>query len=370
MEQLEISLPHTSYPIYCDTGLLDQLPSLLRRHRLDGSLYLITDEQVAGLYRDRVLQRLQADSRSALSFHTVVGEGAKTQTVADHLYTWLIQNGADRKSVILALGGGVIGDLAGYVAATFMRGIRFVQVPTTLLAQVDSSVGGKVAINHPLAKNLIGAFYHPQFVLMDPLLLKTLEDRQIRSGMAEVVKYGCMGDLELFASLKRIWLELIDLCDWQHIQQMLLRCCSIKARVVESDEKESGVRAMLNFGHTVGHALEAATEYGYFLHGEAVAHGMRAAAWISAEMGMLSGIELTQVLELCEKLTPPPIPDFIDEDILMTFMRYDKKRSQSSQLWVLLDGIGHASLRQDVPMACVGSVLRRLLHERVSAQPH
>ncbi len=361
MNPITVTLPSVSYPIYCESGLLEQLPVLLSRHHLDEALFLITDEQVAQLYLERVLTALSNSGRPVLSFRTLVGEEAKSVHVLNDIHTWLIRNGANRRSIVLALGGGVIGDLAGFAAATYMRGIRFVQIPTTILAQVDSSIGGKVGINHVLGKNLIGAFHHPQFVLIDPLVLTTLGSREILCGMAEVVKYGCIWDVELFQILQAAWQEIVALKNMELVKRVLLTCCAIKARIVELDEKESGLRAILNFGHTVGHALESATHYTYFLHGEAVAYGMQAATFLSVEHGLLSMTDFSGLDLLIAKLNPPVIPNTVNQTALLAAMQYDKKRSQGGQLWILLDRIGHAVLTRQVPAEQVTRTIDRLL---------
>lgn len=361
MKEIRVTLPHLSYPIYCAPSALERLPELVHRHQVHEPLYIIADQQVADLYEKRLSAVLQLTGLPLFFFHTPVGESAKTLAVAEELYTWLIQNRADRSSVILALGGGVVGDLAGFVAATFMRGVRLIQIPTTLLAQVDSSVGGKVGINHRLGKNLIGAFHHPLFVLLDPLLLFTLEERQVAAGLAEVVKYACISDPELFNRLSEKWSDIARLKDPQQIQHLLMTCCSIKARVVGKDEKESGGRAILNFGHTIGHALETATGFATFLHGEAVAHGMQAAAWLSSHKGLLPRHDFLRVCSLCEKLAPPPIPDPVTEERLLALMLHDKKRNRSGQQWVLLSAIGQAQLTRQVTVEETSAALRWLL---------
>jgi len=361
MKEIRVSLPHLTYPIYCAPSALERLPDLMHRHQAHEPLYIITDQRVADLYEKRLAAVLRPTGLPLFFFHAPVGESAKTLAVAEELYTWLIQNQADRSSVILALGGGVVGDLAGFVAATFMRGMHLIQIPTTLLAQVDSSVGGKVGINHRLGKNLIGAFHHPLFVLLDPLLLFTLEQRQVAAGLAEVVKYGCIANSELFHWLSREWSDIAGLKDPQQIQHLLLTCCSIKARVVGNDERERGGRAILNFGHTIGHALEAATNFETFLHGEAVAHGMGAAAWLSLHKGLLSHHDFLRVSTLCEQLAPPPIPDSVTEERLLSLMLHDKKRNRSGQQWVLLSAIGQACLTRQVTVEETSAALRWLL---------
>ncbi len=361
MKEIRVTLPHLTYPIYCAPSALERLPDLLHRHQVHEPLYIIADRRVADLYEQRLAAVLQPTGLPLFFYHTPVGESAKTLAVAEEIYTWLIQNRADRSSIILALGGGVVGDLAGFVAATFMRGMRLIQIPTTLLAQVDSSVGGKVGINHRLGKNLIGAFHHPLFVLLDPLLLFTLDERQVAAGLAEVVKYGCISDQELFDRLSDGWSDIAHLQDPQQTQQLLTTCCSIKARVVGDDEKERGIRAILNFGHTIGHALEAATGFSTFLHGEAVAHGMRAAARLSVHKGLLPQQDFLRVCSLCERLTPPSIPDSVTEESLLSLMLHDKKHNRSGQQWVLLSAIGQACLTRQVTLEETSAALRWLL---------
>ncbi|OPZ66216.1 MAG: 3-dehydroquinate synthase [bacterium ADurb.Bin478] len=362
MKEIRVTLPHLTYPIYCAPSALERLPELVHRHQVHEPFYIIADQQVADLYERRLSDLLQPTGLPLFFFHTPVGESAKTLTIAEELYTWLIQNRADRSSVILALGGGVVGDLAGFVAATFMRGMRLIQIPTTLLAQVDSSVGGKVGINHRLGKNLIGAFHHPLFVLLDPLLLFTLAPRQVAAGLAEVVKYGCISDQELFDWLSDGWSDIVRLKDPQQIEHLLMTCCSIKARVVGNDEKEKEGRAILNFGHTIGHALEAATGFATFLHGEAVAHGMRAAAWLSLHKGLLPHRDFLRVCALCEQLASPPIPDSVTEERLLSLMLHDKKRTRSGQQWVLLSAIGQACLTRQVTLEETSAALHWLLN--------
>jgi 3-dehydroquinate synthase len=361
MQELAVSLPHYRYPIYFEANGLWDLAAVLKKYQIKKSLFIITDERVAELYGQRVFSLLEKQFHPVHIRQVCVGESAKSFAVSQDLYTWLIEHKADRTSVIIALGGGVVGDLAGYVAATYMRGIRFIQIPTTLLAQVDSSVGGKVGINHPAGKNLIGAFYHPLFVLIDPMVLSTLSPRDMLAGMAEVVKYGCIQDATLFNRLAPTWPDILQRQNVGLLQEILVICCSIKAAVVETDEKESGLRAILNFGHTVGHALETITGYEYFLHGEAVAHGMAAASMLSWREGYLSEKDHRALLQQLLHLAPPPIPAHITTEQIFSAMQLDKKRDQGGQLWVLLDKIGHAILSRSVSSAHVQETLAWLL---------
>jgi len=247
----------------------------------------------------------------------------------------------------VAVGGGVVGDLAGFVAATYLRGIRWVQVPTTLLAQVDASVGGKTGINHRLGKNLIGAFHQPRFVLIDPQVLETLPERERRSGIAEIVKAGLIRDEALFALLEERLEELIRLQDPRRVEEVIGRAVAIKAQIVSEDEREvTGTRALLNFGHTVGHALEAATQYKHLTHGEAVLWGMLAEAHLSYRLQKLSRGELRRVQELLGRLPRPPLPEGLDIDTLMEYMYRDKKARGRRLRVVVLGGIGRAEVTE------------------------
>jgi 3-dehydroquinate synthase len=283
--------------------------------------------------------------------------------VANDLYTQLIQLGTTREDVIIALGGGVVGDLAGFVASTFLRGVPFIQVPTTVLAQVDSSVGGKVGINHALGKNLIGSFYHPSFVLIDPLVLETLDERERSAGFAEVIKYGLIADKTFFHTLQNNIDSLIQLSDFKLLQTVLERCCQIKVDIVQADEKEKGLRAILNFGHTLGHALEAVTNYEYFLHGEAVAWGMIGALYLSEKYDFNQDIK--SVIHLIEKLSIPELPVNIAAGQIIHAIKRDKKRKRSGQVWVLLEQIGHAYLEQNIPTDLVREATEYMIRQKV-----
>jgi 3-dehydroquinate synthase len=348
MKTVSVDLGERSYPIYIGSGLLQNLGDYLKEHALLSEIYLVTDDNVAPLYASHVLDALKNLGIEAPVFKVTAGEASKSLRVADRLYSELISHQATRGATIIALGGGVIGDLAGFVAATFMRGVKLVQIPTTILAQVDSSVGGKVGINHRLGKNLIGAFHQPVFVLIAADVLLTLPKREIYAGLAEVIKYGFIQDVHLFETLQSHLEELADLKDGHLTESVLETCCRIKAEVVRQDERESGLRAILNFGHTIGHALEAITGYETFLHGEAILHGMRGAIRLSQIAGHLSKNKAASALALIHRCLPPAIPEFVDADSLLKAMKHDKKRSSSGQLWVLLDDIGQAVLTREV----------------------
>ena len=341
------------YPIYIRQGGLANLPELLHKHLAARQIFIITDEHVAPLYANAALQHLRQEGFRVERYVLPAGESTKSQKHAQDLYTWLIEKLADRSSVIIAFGGGVIGDLAGFTAATFMRGIPLVQIPTTVISQVDSSVGGKVGINHPQGKNMIGAFYQPQFVLIDPYVLSSLSKQQIRAGFGEVIKYGFIADQELYQLLAESLDDLFSLKDMNTLQSVLETCCQIKADVVTLDERENGLRAILNFGHTIGHALEAVTHYDCFLHGEAVVHGMKAALYLSYLKGYLDRSTVEESTLLLNQFKPPSIPAQIKAADLISAIQKDKKRTAKGQTWVLLQKIGRAHLEQDVSDNCI-----------------
>jgi len=260
MREIRVELKERSYPVYLEAGALERLGELYARHGLGERAAIITDRTVEKLYARRALQALKEAGVDAQVIPVPPGESSKSLEWADRLYTRLLWGQFDREAVVVAVGGGVVGDLAGFVAATYLRGVRWVQVPTTLLAQADASVGGKTGINHRLGKNLIGAFHQPQFVLVDPRVLETLPERERWSGAAEIVKAGLIRDAGLFELLEGRLEELVQRGDWDFVEEVLARAVQVKARIVSEDEREvTGARALLNFGHTVGHALEAAT---------------------------------------------------------------------------------------------------------------
>ncbi len=359
MNRVHVDLGENSYDIFIHPGLLQDIPSLTRSLSLQGTFFIISDTRVAFLYGETVLQQFQKLGQAHL-LTVPEGESSKSISVADSLYTRMIQLGAHRKDTIIALGGGVIGDLAGFVAATFMRGIPFIQIPTTVLAQVDSSVGGKVGINHPLGKNLIGAFYQPRMVIIDPEVLHSLDERQVRAGLAEVIKYGLIWDSDFFHTLETHIKAIKSLKDKTLVNDILEKCCKIKAEVVRQDEKESGLRAILNFGHTLGHALEAVTGYRTLFHGEAVAHGMLMALELSKTCG-LSAQEASQGQELIRRLDVASLPEHLDPAAILKSMAKDKKRLGNVQTWILLTSIGRAVITNTVSHEKTRTVLTEFL---------
>ncbi len=346
MEIIRVELAERTYPIYMGSGLLEELGRFYQDHSLGPQATIVTDEIVAKLYLDRALESLARCGIRAEPILLEAGERSKSLATVDAIFERLIAARFRRDATIIALGGGVIGDVAGFVAATFLRGVCWVQVPTTLVAQVDSSVGGKVGINHRLGKNLIGAFHQPRFVLIDPALLRSLPLGEWRSGLAEIIKYALIRDERFFALLEERWPSLAEKQDEGLWPKIIARCVAIKSSIVVEDEREQGVRRLLNFGHTIGHALEAALNY-QIRHGEAVAWGMRAAAWLSWEKGLLSKKESTRVMWLLGQLAPSRLPP-LRAEVVLSYVYQDKKIYHNKLHFVLLRRIGEAVVRDDV----------------------
>lgn len=354
---LTVELGPRSYPIYIGTSILSRLPEVLPGE--PHQALLITDDTVDALYGDQVRESLTGAGWQVYTAVVPAGEGSKSLEQAARLYDCAVAAGLDRGSPVLGLGGGVVGDLAGFIAATYQRGQPFIQVPTTLLAQVDSSVGGKVGINHPGGKNLIGSFYQPALVLADVAVLGTLPPRQVRAGLAEVVKHGVIADAAYF-DLVEGERHAIAALDSAVLAQIVSGSCRIKAGVVSQDERESGKRAILNFGHTVGHAVETAAGYGRWLHGEAVAMGMAAAGRLAVALGLFSGDQLDRMVTLLENLGLPTRLPAIPADLLAEVMTRDKKRSRGMLRWVLPTAIGSVRIVDGIPWQTVGGVLAAL----------
>lgn len=307
---------------------------------LGGKVAVVSNATIAALYLDAVNDALERAGFETVSVLLPDGEEHKNLDSLAVIYDHLVRSRLERRSIVLALGGGVVGDLAGYAAATYLRGVPFVQVPTTLLAQVDSSVGGKTGVNHQHGKNLIGAFYQPRLVLIDVAVLSSLPRRELVAGLAEVIKYGIIEDAELFGTLEDKVDRLIGL-DRDLLIQVIAASCSIKARVVEQDEREDDYRAVLNFGHTLGHALEAATAYGEFLHGEAVAIGMAKATAISLRQGFCDQQSMVRVRQLIERAgLPVEFPDSVTMQGLISGIEVDKKSAGGKIKFVMCAGIG------------------------------
>jgi 3-dehydroquinate synthase len=346
-----------SCPIIVGEGIIDQLGRYFDFSGYSG-IVLLTDTTVKRRYGRSVIRALKATGKRALLFALPVGEKAKSLKEVERGYRFLLGNKIDRKGLICALGGGVVGDVAGYIAATYLRGIDYLQLPTTLLAQVDSSIGGKVGVNFSGKKNMLGSFYQPRAVICDVALLKSLPPTEIRNGMAEVIKYAMAMDKELFRTLeqkRKGELTPAELAD------IVKRCGYLKASIVKVDETErSGQRAILNFGHTVGHALEAATRLRRLSHGEAVAIGMLAAARISEELGMLDRGNIHRIESLLLKFGLPTSCRGVNPDELIATIRFDKKTTLGQTGWVLLKGIGRGIINQPVAENIVKKVLTEI----------
>jgi 3-dehydroquinate synthase len=336
-----------SYPIYIETGLFNQAGFLVSEITTKKAV-VVSNETVAPLYAKTIISALTVAQLKVELIELPDGEKYKTLDTFSHIQTRLIELGCSRDTTIVALGGGVIGDMAGFSAACFQRGIPFIQVPTTLLSQVDSSVGGKTGVNHPLGKNMIGAFYQPKAVYIDTNSLSTLSEREFNAGMAEVIKYGIMYDYNLFEWLERNAVT-IKARDPDALRHIIYECCKIKAEVVKLDERENGVRALLNLGHTFGHAIEAEKGYGVWLHGEAVAAGMVLAAKLSNMRNWLDMSKFGRIQELITYFQLPITgPAEMDANAYIKHMKRDKKVLDSTMRFILPTDIGKAGVYDDV----------------------
>ena len=344
-----VNLGERSYKIHIGAGVLGRLGGLCAGAGLKGKCLVITDENVGDHYAKAVLQSLDAAGFSASLVILPAGEATKCGDRVFSLYSECIAAGLDRHSFIVALGGGVVGDLAGYVAATYLRGIPFVQVPTSLLAMVDSSVGGKTGINLPEGKNLVGAFYQPQLVLADLQTLETLADREYRAGLAEVVKYGIIYDAPFFQLLEENITDLLNAGKVELLAKVVGRCCEIKADVVAQDEREGGLRAILNFGHTVGHAVEKTAGYGEVVHGEGVSIGSVFAARASVERSGLSAAECERIEKIFNALGLPVNAPKYNWSDLRTALSVDKKTVGGMPKFVLVPEIGKSTIGNEIP---------------------
>ncbi len=363
MHKIQVGLGAASYPIVIGEHILDQLGSALDQIAFPNKVAIVSNPLVAGLYAQAVLDALTASGRAVSVINLPDGEAYKSGETLNQIYDTLIDLAFDRSCGLIALGGGVIGDITGYAAATFLRGIPFVQVPTTLLAQVDSSVGGKTGINHPQGKNLIGAFYQPRHVHIDVGVLTSLAAREYAAGMAEVIKYGIIADAGFFGWLEQN-VDLLKSHDAAALVHAVMISCQTKANVVENDEKELGSRALLNYGHTFGHAVEQLAGYGVVKHGEAVAIGMVVAARIAVTCGFCSPSDLTRIRTLLQRFDLPVVPpDFPAADYLAVMAR-DKKVKAGRLRYVLNHGIGQAGLHT---LENLETLLPRLLADPVQA---
>ena len=341
--KLTVHLGENSYPIYIENHILDHAASYIAETFSGRRIMIISDDQVYPLYGSRLKAQLEKHYEC---FHLVLPHGEATKSFQNLpvLYGAMLDAGISRSDLVIALGGGVIGDLAGFAAASYLRGVRLIQIPTSLLAQVDSSVGGKVAVDLPQGKNLAGAFYQPSLVLIDPTVLNTLAPHFVSDGMGEVIKYGCIHDEELFALLEALDDETIS----GHWEDIIGRCCEAKGRIVERDVLDLGERMLLNFGHTIGHAIERCYGYGYYTHGEGVAAGMAMLTGVTEHMGLT---EAGTTERLCKVLRRYGLPTDVQAsaDDLLRYIGNDKKKRGNRMTLIILKAIGQSDLRISKP---------------------
>jgi 3-dehydroquinate synthase len=345
-----------SYDIVCGGGVLKKAASRIAKLGKFSSVHIVSSPRVwraAG----RVILRNLTGGNSAKVHLMNDAETRKNLRTMESVSRSLLRAGADRRSLIVAIGGGVVGDVAGFVAASYLRGVRFVQVPTTVVAQVDSSIGGKTGVNLPEGKNLVGAFYAPKLILTDPRVLRTLPDREFRGGLAEVIKHSIIADAEMFAYLEKNIARVLRR-DTAALEYLIPRNAAIKAKVVSRDERESGLREILNFGHTFAHALESTTRYQRFQHGEAVAWGMMAAALLGHEIGVTRAVDVSRIVTLVRRIGPFPSWPRVPPKTLIASMRTDKKARDGQIRFVLTPRIGKAGSYDEVPLEAVQRVLR------------
>jgi len=350
MNSVSVNLGSRSYEILLQPGLLQEAGARIRKVSLTGKAAIITDSNIAPHYLKPLEESLAAEGYSSTSHVFPAGEASKALSQTEVLCRELIQAGHDRSSFIIALGGGVTGDLAGFVASIFYRGIPFVQIPTTIVSQVDSAVGGKTGVNAPEGKNLIGAFHQPRLVLIDPQTLLSLPGREYREGFAEVIKHAAIRDKEMLQDL-----EALDPSNQELAAELIARNVAIKARIVEEDEREtSGTRALLNFGHTIGHGIEASVPYGTLLHGEAISLGIRAALYLSEQYTKLSPQESERILHLLKHFQLPlKLGDEIKTESILDKLSRDKKFAGGKQTFVLLNELGDAITTHEVSMQAI-----------------
>ncbi|MGZ5648693.1 MAG: 3-dehydroquinate synthase [Usitatibacter sp.] len=344
---LRVDLGERSYPIHIGPGLIGEV-RLYAPHVTGRLAAIVTNETVAPLYAAQVESALERAGAKTMRIVLPDGEAFKTWEILDRIFAELLQARAGRGAILVALGGGVVGDMAGFAAATYQRGIAYLQVPTTLLAQVDSSVGGKTAINHPLGKNMVGAFHQPLAVIADTATLSSLPSREYAAGLAEVVKYGAIFDIDFLRWIEEHAAQL-ERRDADALVHVIRRSCEIKAAIVAADEREAGSLALLNFGHTFGHAIESAAGYGNILHGEAVAAGMVLAARFSARLGRISAGDVERLSALLRRFGLPVKAPGLERGTWLQFMGRDKKNEAGRITLILLDALGRAAVVKDAP---------------------
>lgn len=359
--ELTVALGARSYPIYLGTRLLDRLGPLLQQAGARRTVGLVTDTHVGPLYAAQVEAAIGSAGFACVTHTHPAGEEHKRLSEIEAMCGTFLEAGLDRSSALVALGGGVTGDMTGYAAASYMRGIPFVQIPTTIVAQVDSSVGGKTGVNHPLGKNTIGAFHQPSGVIIDMTMLGTLPLRELRAGMAEVIKHGVIADAALFEYVEQSATAILTM-DLAALERPIVRSCEIKAAVVAEDETEQGLRAILNYGHTFGHAIEAVTHYEKYLHGEAVALGMCAAAALAQDLGMVDAAFAARQKACCQAYGLPTHWAELPVDEAVAAMRKDKKARAGTMKFVLPTALGTVVQRTDVTEAQARAALDAIRH--------
>ncbi len=358
MQKVRVNLGERSYDIVIDSGILSNIGEALKGFGFS-KVAVISNPTVFNLYGDVVINSIKNAKFETLHVIIPDGEEYKNFNETYNILTELLKNRLDRKSCLIALGGGVIGDITGFVASIYMRGIDFIQVPTTLLSQVDSSVGGKTGVNHELGKNMIGTFYQPRLVWIDIDTLRTLPKRQILCGIAEIIKYGVIWDEEFFGFLENNRKSILML-DAECLTNIIRRSCEIKAEVVSKDERESGLRAILNYGHTIGHAIETETGYSRFLHGEAVAIGMNMEAGISEIMGLLSKKDYFKIKAVIDSYgLPSELPDDLNVDKLISHMKLDKKVEAGEMKFILPERIGSVRIQKGIAIEIIKEAIGR-----------
>jgi len=356
---INVELGDSSYPVWVERNLLSKSAETIQTHFHKHQWIIFTQPKIAELYADTLNNKLELNGCSCQVVLLPDGEQAKSLKETERLYHQLIKYNADRTTGLIALGGGVVGDITGFVAATFMRGVDYIQFPTTLLAMVDSSIGGKTGVNLSEGKNLVGAFHQPKAVIIDPDLLSSLPKREVVSASAEILKYGAILDKSFFQKLAE---NLESLIDSQFLMEAIIRCCELKGKIISQDEKEDNLRRILNFGHTIGHALESITDYSTLTHGEAISYGMMAAGRISNELGYLGNEDCEFLKNTIRKLPLPSLPQ-VDMDKLLSLIIHDKKVKKSKLHFVLLEEIGKAVVSDEVGEELIRETLTTLLFQ-------
>ena len=361
MHTISVNLPANSYDILISSGSLTQLGKEMKQLNLGKKVLLVSNPEIFNYYGQTCIKSLEDAGFKTYTHLIPAGETYKNLQSIAQIYDTALANHLERSSTLVALGGGVIGDMTGFAAATWLRGVNFVQVPTSLLAMVDASVGGKTGVNHPQGKNLIGAFYQPKLVLIDPSVLKTLPAREFRAGMAEVIKYGIIWDEDLFTKLEQAEdIDRFEAINQELLQTILVRSTQAKAEVVSQDEKEAGLRAILNYGHTIGHAVESLTNYQQFVHGEAVAIGMVAAGQIATSMELWTEEEANRQDRLIAKTNlPTKIPTDLDINAIIETLQSDKKVKAGKVRFILPTQIGKVIITDKVTEGIVKNIIER-----------